>query len=98
MTAKPDRARLGELKQRLDSGEIEAMRPFGSALHYSLLNAKLQDQTTAIWEEEDYCIPPLAQERAAVLNDYYSELEVQRVEVGQGWGQLNDLPDLFPSD
>ena len=76
VTAKPDQARLDELKLRLDSGEIAAMRPFGSALHYSLTNARMQDSETAIWEEEDYCTPPLAQERAAELDEYFSDLEV----------------------
>jgi hypothetical protein len=95
VTAKPDQSRLNELKERLDSGEIAAMRPFGNALQHSLENAKMQDAATAIWEEEDYCIPPLAQERAAVLDDYFSELEVERVERGQGWGQLDGLPAMF---
>ena len=95
VTAKPDQSRLSELKERLDSGEIAAMRPFGNALQHSLENAKMQDAETAIWEEEDYCNPPLAQERAAVLDDYFSELEVERVEPGQGWGQLDGLPAMF---
>ena len=95
VTAKPDPDRLAELRTRLDSGEIAAMRPFGNSLHYSLDNAKMQDAETAIWEEEDYCIPPLAQERAAVLDDYFSELAVERVEHGEGWDQLQDLPPMF---
>lgn len=74
------------------------MRPFGNALHYSLENARMQDQATAIWEEEDYCTPPLAQERAAVLDEYFRDLEVERVERGEGWGQLDDLPPMFGGD
>ena len=31
---------LTELRSRLDSGEIQKMRPFGNALHYSLENAR----------------------------------------------------------
>jgi hypothetical protein len=31
---------LAELRARLDDGEIEKLRPFGSALSYSLLNAR----------------------------------------------------------
>lgn len=89
---------MAELKARLDSGEIAVMKPFGSALHYSLENAKMQDGETAIWEEEDYCVPPLAQERAAVLDEYFSGLEVRRVEAGQGWGQLDGLPPMFAGE
>ena len=64
--AKPIDELLAELRQRLDSGEIGVMRPFGRALQYSLENARLQENGVAIWEEEDYCVPPLAQERAAI--------------------------------
>ncbi|HLE73444.1 MAG TPA: hypothetical protein VI688_04310 [Anaerolineales bacterium] len=71
------------------------MRPFGESLHYSLENARLQKNGIAIWEEEDYCRPPLAQERAAVLDDYFTGLKVERVEEGDGWARISDLPDMF---
>jgi hypothetical protein len=29
-------------------------------------------------EEEDYCSPPLAQERAAVLDTYFDDITVER--------------------
>ena len=40
------------------------MRPFGRSLTYSLEHARLRDDGYAVWEEEDYCAPPLAQERS----------------------------------
>jgi len=86
---------LSELRFRLDSGEIEQMRPFGMALQYSLENARLDPQGWAVWEEEDYCSPPLAQERAAVLDTYFTELGVERVEKEAGWGQIEALPDFW---
>ncbi|MBX3048607.1 MAG: hypothetical protein KIT46_03660 [Anaerolineales bacterium] len=95
VTAKPDEALMADLRGRLDSGEIEAMRPFGVSLHHGLDNARLRADGLAVWEEEDYCIPPLAQERAAVLDDYFSELRVERVSEGEGWAQIEDLPRLF---
>ncbi len=95
VTAKPDEARMAELRKRLKSGEISKMRPFGEALHYSLENAKLKDDGTAIWEEEDYCRPPLAQERAAVLDEYFAQIEVERVDEGHGWERIEDLRGMF---
>ena len=93
--AKPVEERLAELRRRLDNGEIRVMRPFGQALQVSLDNARLKDDGTAIWEEEDYCIPPLAQERAAILDTYFRELNVERVEKDTGWKQIESLPMLW---
>ena len=86
---------ISELRSRLDSGEIRQMRPFGTALHYSLENARLDPQGWAIWEEEDYCSPPLAQERAAVLDTYFLDLGVERVQKGNGWEQIESLPKFW---
>ena len=90
---------LEELRRRLDSGEIHQMRPFGTALQYSLDHARLDPQGDgwAVWEEEDYCRPPLAQERAAVLDTYFTDLSVEKVKEGQGWKQIDSLPRLWDS-
>jgi hypothetical protein len=89
---------LDELRNRLDSGEIKKMKPFGQALQYGLDNARLdsQEQGLVVWEEEDYCNPPLAQERAAVLDTYFTELRVERVQENQGWAKIESLPRLWP--
>ena len=86
---------LTELRSRLDSGEIQKMRPFGNALHYSLENARSDQPGWAIWEEEDYCRPPLAQERAAVLDTYFTDLSVELVKQGKGWERIASLPMLW---
>jgi len=88
---------LTELRSRLDSGEIYKMRPFGLALHHGLENARLDPQGDhlLIWEEEDYCVPPLAQERAAVLDTYFTGLNVETVEQGEGWKQIESLKRLW---
>lgn len=93
--ARPVEELLPELRQRLDSGEIRVMRPFGRALQYSLDNARLREDGVAVWEEEDYCSPPLAQERAAVLDTYFKELNTERVEKGKGWEQIGALPGMW---
>lgn len=84
-----------ELRARLDSGEIKQMRPFGTALQYSLDHARMDPQRWAVWEEEDYCSPPLAQERAAVLDTYFTELGVERVQKGDGWSRIESLTKLW---
>ena len=71
-----------------------AMRPFGKALTYSLREACMQPDGLAIWEEEDYCSPPLAQERAAVLDTYFDEITVEPVTPGEGWKRIKNLPKL----
>lgn len=88
---------LAELRKRLDSGEINRMRPFGTALQYGLDHARLDPQGDGwtVWEEEDYCRPPLAQERSAVLDTYFTNLSVEPVQEGQGWEQIDPLPPLW---
>ncbi|HEY5731206.1 MAG TPA: hypothetical protein VIS72_14225 [Anaerolineales bacterium] len=95
VTAKPIHSKMDSLRKWLDSGEIRAMRPFGQALQMGLDNARWQSDGVAIWEEEDYCVPPLAQERAAVLDDYFTELEVQHVDKGQGSKKIDSLEKIW---
>ena len=71
------------------------MRPFGNALTYSLRNARLREDGYATWEDEDYCSPPLAEERAAALDAFFEEMSVTPVRAGAGWQKINQLPPLF---
>ncbi len=84
-----------ELRARLDNGEIQQMRPFGLALQYSLDHARQDSHGWVTWEEEDYCHPPLAQERAAVLDTYFTDLQVEVVSQGSGWKQVESLPGFW---
>ena len=93
--AKPVETLQAELRLRLDSGEISVMRPFGRALQHSLDNARVQENGVAIWEEEDYCVPPLAQERAAILDTYFTDLNVERVDQDKGWERIKSLPKMW---
>ena len=95
VTARPIQSKMNNLRKWLDSGEIHAMQPFGRALQMGLDNARWQSDEVAIWEEEDYCVPPLAQERAAVLDEYFTELEVQHVSKGEGWKQIDSLKKIW---
>ncbi len=94
--ARPKKEKLEELRKRVDAGEISRMQPFGRALDYSLRNARVRKYDgLALWEEEDYCSPPLAQEREAVLDNYFDGIETERVEQGQAWKQISELPPLW---
>lgn len=96
--ARPKRDRLVELRERLDSGEIEAMEPFGRAMTRALEKARFDPETgEAVWVEEDYCTPPLAMERAEVLDDYFEDLTVvdENIDEATGWERIDDLPELW---
>lgn len=95
VTAKPVAVKLKSLRKWLDTGEIRAMRPFGNALQAGLDNARWHSDGVAIWEEEDYCVPPLAQERAAVLDEYFTNIEVEHVKQGEGWKRIDSLKPIW---
>lgn len=88
-----------ELGQRLRRGELASLRPFGAALTRALENARRDPATgEAVWEEEDYCSPPLAMERAAVLDRYFRDLHAEPVREGEGWQRIAHLPSLWEVD
>ncbi len=96
VSAVPKPGLIEELGERLDRDAFVDMRPFGKALTKGLKNARIRRDGVAVWEEEDYCSPPLAQEREAVLDDYFLDLRVEPVDEGDGWRKIEDLPRLFP--
>jgi hypothetical protein len=97
VTARPVADRIDELKAKLSEHAFVELEPFGRALTDSLEGARRLPDGTAVWEEEDYCRPPLAQERAAVLDHYFEGLSVEPVERGSGWHRIAELPPLFPT-
>jgi hypothetical protein len=92
--AKPKPERLRELGRQLEQNAFVHLRPFGKVLTYSLENARSESDGTAIWEEEDYCSPPLAEERAAILDLYFDGITVEPVNAGEGWKRIEALPRL----
>jgi hypothetical protein len=95
--AQPKPERLDRLAAELDRDAFIEMSPFGRALTKGLKGARHEDEETVVWEEEDYCSPPLAMEREAVLDEYFDRIEVEEVERDEGWGRIEDLPPLFAS-
>jgi hypothetical protein len=87
---------LPEIEQQLQTDALRSLEPFGEALTKGLAGARRQPDGTVVWEEEDYCAPPLAMERAAVLDNYFTDIRVERVQEGEGWSKIEQLPKLFP--
>ena len=96
VTASPREALLGELAERLEREEFVTLRPFGRTLASSLRRARRLPNGKAMWEEEDYCQPPLAQEREAVLDRYFDGISVEAVVEGTGWALIDAFPAMFP--
>ena len=85
-----------KLERLLRENAFVDLQPFGRVLSHSLRNARIRVDGFAVWEEEDYCTPPLAQERAAALDRFFERLSVAPVQAGEGWNRILDLPRLFP--
>ena len=85
-----------ELRAELDRGAFRGLRPFGQAVTAGLEGARRDPATgDVLWEEEDYCSPPLAMERAAVLDRYFEEIRVEPLRQGEAWARIGDLPPLW---
>jgi len=94
----PEPERQEELEEQVRRRGFLHLRPFGNALSLGLENARLGPGEAWLWEEEDYCSPPLKQERAAVFDRYFAQLEVlERVEEGEGRARIEGLPRVFPN-
>jgi hypothetical protein len=88
---------VAELADQLGQRAFLSIQPFGSSLTAGLEGARWESEGVAVWEEEDYCSPPLAMERAAVLDEYFADLRVEAVERGEGWKRIRELPRVFTS-
>jgi hypothetical protein len=97
VSARPLADRMDDLEAKLSQGAFVRLEPFGRALTASLESARRLPDGTSVWEEEDYCRPPLAQEREAVLDYYFDQLSVEPVKHGTGWAKIAGLPPLFPA-
>jgi hypothetical protein len=85
---------LRALRAEMESGSIQALRPFGMELHQCLRNARRTPDGWAVWEENCYCSPPLKQERS-VLDRYFSDLTTETISKDAGWARIEDLPKLL---
>jgi hypothetical protein len=93
--AKPKGELMADLRKELNSGRISQLRPFGEELQHGLENARMY-AGYAYWVEEDYCSPPLAMERRSVLDRYFDDITVERIESEEeGWNRIKDRPMLW---
>jgi hypothetical protein len=86
----------GDLKDKVRHQAFLSLKPFGKALSFGLENARIDEKGAWLWEEEDYCNPPLKQEREAVFDQYFSNIKTQKVAEGEGWKKIKHLPRVFP--
>jgi hypothetical protein len=87
---------LSELRKELESGKISKLQPFGETLSYGLKNAKVTNERYVLWVEVDYCSPPLAMEKASVLDKYFDNITVEPVRSEEeGWNRINQITQLW---
>jgi hypothetical protein len=84
-----------ELADHLRKDDFINLEPFGRALTFGLKNARIRSDGYLVWEEEDYCTPPLKEEKEAVLDRFFTEINVEKVDKGEGWNKIKNLPHLF---
>ena len=94
--ARPKRNRLADLEKLLAQKAFVNLRPFGRALTAGLRGARVSADGLALWEEEDYCSPPLAMERVAVLHVYFETSRSRQSSWAMGGGALGRCPDSSP--
>jgi hypothetical protein len=84
---------LHNLQKELESVSIAKLERFGETLSYGLSNTKKDVDGNMICSEEDYCSPPLAMVREAVLDRYFTDIKVERIQNEQvGWNKIK-LPN-----
>jgi hypothetical protein len=97
VTAKPKPERLRALLENLRNRAYAQMRPFGKSMSRSLENARLREDGYVTWEEEDYCSPPLAQERAALWTNSSMNWMSHRFEKEKAGRRSRGFRGFFPS-
>ena len=80
VTAQFKPATAEALRRQLDDGSIAAQQPDGQEMVDSLHRAVLRDNDEVVWSEQCYCTPPLAHERATILDRYFDVLATEAIE------------------
>ena len=68
-----------ELRHRLGDGSIAAQRPDGQEIVDSLHRAVMTDSGEVQWSELCFCDPPLAHERATILDHYFDGVATEPI-------------------
>jgi hypothetical protein len=80
VTARFKEDTAAELRRRLDDGSIAAQKPDGQEIVDSLDRAVIADSGEVRWSETCYCSPPLAHERATVLDHYFADIATEAID------------------
>lgn len=90
------RDNISELRYDIDHGMIHTLIPFGKSLQQSLENAKVDNNKNAIWIVEDNSDPPFVSEREAVLDRYFSDIQIEVIGSEQdGWNGIKNNQSLW---
>ena len=73
-------ATAAELRRKLDDRSIAAQQPDGQEMVDSLHRAVVSESGDVRWSELCYCDPPLAHERATILDHYFDDIVTQPIE------------------
>ena len=80
-----------ELRRKLDDGSIAAQQPDGQEIVDSLGRAVVRPSGDVQWSEMCFCDPPLAHERATVLDHFFDTLVAEPID---GYEQYDGQPFL----
>jgi len=69
-----------EFHQRLTDGTIQKQLPDGLEMVNSMKRATIDDNGDVNWTELCYCPSPLMHERATVLDQYFTDMEIESIE------------------
>jgi hypothetical protein len=92
---RPKPGKLPKLRRKLELGDIALMRGFGGSLEFGLKNAKRSIDGDVLWEQQSDSMPPLSQEKRAILNEFFREITAKDVAEGQGWEEVKLLQPLW---
>lgn len=66
----------GQFLEKLTDGTIGAQRPDGAEIVASMKRAVVAGDGRVEWSEMCFCNPPLAHERATVLDTYFEDMRI----------------------
>ena len=66
--------------EKLTDGTIAGQRPDGPELVASMKRAVVNAEDRVEWSEMCYCQPPLAHERATVLDAHFDDIQAEPIE------------------
>ena len=78
--ARFDKSKAREFYEKLTDGTIQKQKPDGPSIIDGMNRAVIDESGLILWSEICYCSPPLAHERATVLDHYFSEIETEEID------------------